>query len=886
MLSDTPESSAGAAPAGAVGPDSAVSAELARNIQALTTASTATEVLKLLAGALPTALDLPQGLSVFTFLPCGDTWSAAGSNPPPSAVTALAEQAAAAGTPLYGGACWLALPLRLEDSGDASGVLAVLTLQTPQPSLAKTPPPLQAAGAALLSVGALALDRLIQQTAAQQGAQQYSLIQQMFLESPVPIATGALDGELTQANDAYLSLLGYTRADFEAGQTDWLRLNLFRQTYQGGPREKNPKTVVVGYLHDLREQRAWEAAQAHITAELSALLDQQGVNISQLAAQLQSKNVELQARMRVLEGMGQLTRNVELDTDPYDLISRAQAFALELIPDGFAVYYEPRHEPERSLWQVKSQVGDVGNPDLQQALDAGLDFGASNKLSYPWHTGKAYFQDHYDAAADGLHQVASQLKTTATLPVLVHGRPQGIFSFGLNVSRPWNLADRIQLESLVAQLGLALERLSATRLLVESSQQLERTNNELAARTRALEAFNELSRDLTLEYDPQSLIARTQSLVVSLLPGSFSTFYELHENTWQLRSHQGSFPDPGLLASLQRGLPYGQTAILDQPYHTQQPFYQDTYDPDTNPAVRRQYTQIIRTSASFPVFMSQQVRSILVVAQFQARPWSDTDRTLLETLALNLQLALERAEQTEKLQRHMAELEVSNAELERFAFIASHSLQEPLRTVTIFAERLLASVEQPSEAQTRYGGHVRDQLQRMQSQLQDLRDFMKLRHRNLEWQPINLNRKVTAAISVLQGEIERTGAQIRIAELPPVWGDSLQLKELFTQLLDNALKFVADGQQPQIDIAAQQRGDWVELTVRDQGIGIAPEHFGQIFDVFGRLHGREQFSGNGIGLSIIRRITELHGGQVWLESELNQGTTFYLTLPSTHPSHQ
>ncbi|GHG02720.1 hypothetical protein GCM10017783_13730 [Deinococcus piscis] len=823
---------------------------------------------------------------------------------------------AAAGMPVWE-AGWAAFPL--SPSAPANGaapVLALLVLEWPQQvgTDAGHPSTLTPGLSALLTVAALALDRLLQQAEMAKLRVRSQRAQQLLQASPVAMAAGALDGTLAQVNDAYLHLLGYTRSEFETGDMDWAALTppeyqqgdaeAFARAFAEGKsgwyekemlnaqgeriplsvalfRHDDEETLVVGYLRDLREQRALEQAQASVTAELRGMLEQQGLTLAQLAAQLQQQNEELEARSRVLEGMAQLVQDPSLETDPYSLIHRAQVLAQQLLPQGYAVYYEP----SGGLWRLKSQVGSVGNDELQKVLDAGIPFETTHNLITPWRSHQSYFQDAYNHSADGLEEVTAQLQATATIPVLTHGTPRGIFAFGLNVKQRWTDTEKVILESLAAQLGLVLERLEQTRMLVERSRELERTNSALEARTRALEGFAELSRDLTLEHDPLMLIGRVQELLVSLLPGSVSTYYELDTpaagGLWHLRSYRGEFPDNALLHALKRGLPYSQTIILDRPYHAQEPFYQDVYDPSTNPSVDRRQTGRLRTSGSFPVRTSDTVRGVLVVGRFRPSPWTPADRTLLETVLFSLQLALERAEQTQALQRHAQELEKSNAELERFAFIASHDLQEPLRTVTIQSERLLDSLDHPSEAQQRYGGYIRDNIQRMQSLLHDLRSFTELGRRLQEPREVELSRKVDYALQELQRRVESSGAKVTLdGPLPAVLGDPDQVQELLTRLLDNALKFTAQGAAPEIRISAQQADGWVEVSVQDSGIGIAPEHFEQIFTVFQRLHGRERYSGNGIGLSVARRIAELHGGRLWVESHPGQGSTFRFTLPA------
>ncbi|GGS12285.1 PAS domain S-box protein [Deinococcus sedimenti] len=367
--------------------------------------------------------------------------------------------------------------------------------------------------------------------------------------SPIGIATGNLDGQLVEVNDAYLHLLGYTREDFDSGLINWVDLTpateragdeaAFARAFTHGTSgwyEKTmidrygqplpvevqllryhdqPGDLVIGYVRDLRERRALEVERQARADATAAQLSRSESDLAQLAAQLHAQNTELEARTAVLEGFAELTRDLTLEGDLYALIRRAQQFAQHLLPSGFAVYYEP----EGDLWRLKSQVGDLGNPDLQAVLNAGISFTGTPNLLIPWQTRRPYYQEHYDHAADGLETLTAQLQTTATLPVTVHGQPRGIFAFGLNHARNWRRTDKAVLESVSQSLGLAIERAEQARTLREHATELE-------VRTRALEAFAELSRDLTLEPDPVGLVARAQDIIVELLPQAVTTYYE------------------------------------------------------------------------------------------------------------------------------------------------------------------------------------------------------------------------------------------------------------------------------------------------------------------------------------------------------------------------
>ncbi|GGL01066.1 ATP-binding protein [Deinococcus radiotolerans] len=723
--------------------------------------------------------------------------------------------------------------------------------------------------------------------------------------SPVGSAVGTLDGQLIEVNDAYLHLLGYTRADFEGGRINWVDLTpdterasdeaAFARAFTHGTSGWYEKTMldrqgqpipvevqllryhdetdelVIGYVRDLRERRALELERQARAAETEARLNRNESDLAQLAAQLHAQNTELEARTAVLEGFAAFTRDLTEEVDLYALIRRAQQFAQQLLPSGFAVYYEP----EGDLWRLKSQVGDLGNPDLQATLDAGISFEGTSNLLIPWQSRRPYYQEQYNHAADGLEEVTAQLQTTATLPVAVNGHPRGIFGFGLNHARPWRRADKAVLESVAQSLGLAIERAEQARTLREHATELE-------VRTRALEAFAELSRDLTLEPDPVSLVGRAQEIIVNLLPHAVITYYEPQGDHWRLLSHRGHFRNPRLLPVLQRGLPRGQTLNVDRPYTTRAPHYQDQFDPATVAAARQDITDI-QATASFPVQSGGRVRGVLVIGRHDPVPWSRVNRRLLDTVLSSLQLALERAEHAQTLQRRTQDLERSNAELEQFAYVASHDLQEPLRTITSFAELLTRRFDTQQDPRVRqYVNHISSGTARMQQLIQDLLSFARVTSQREPPQPTDPNRVLDQLRADLAAPITQTGATLSADPLPTVMVSSTQLRRLLQNLIGNALKFHRPGTPPHVHVSARHEGQEVQFTVQDNGIGIPPEYHDRIFTIFQRLHGRDEYPGTGIGLSVARRIVEGHGGRMGVHSTPGQGTTFWFTLPAAH----
>ncbi|HEX6425157.1 MAG TPA: ATP-binding protein [Acidimicrobiales bacterium] len=239
---------------------------------------------------------------------------------------------------------------------------------------------------------------------------------------------------------------------------------------------------------------------------------------------------------------------------------------------------------------------------------------------------------------------------------------------------------------------------------------------------------------------------------------------------------------------------------------------------------------------------------------------------------------------TADLERQAAELARSNADLEQFAYVASHDLQEPLRKVSGFCQLL----------QKRYGGQLDeradeyihyavDGAKRMQDLINDLLAFSRVGRTTAEFEPVDLQAVVGDSVRVHDDAIASAGARVVVGDLPVVPGDRRLLGAAFQNLIGNALKFRSD-EAPVVEVAASldgsPNGDEWTVTVRDNGIGIDPDYRDQIFVIFKRLHGRTDYAGTGIGLALVKKIVEYHGGRVWLDPTPGKGSTFKLALPA------
>lgn len=242
----------------------------------------------------------------------------------------------------------------------------------------------------------------------------------------------------------------------------------------------------------------------------------------------------------------------------------------------------------------------------------------------------------------------------------------------------------------------------------------------------------------------------------------------------------------------------------------------------------------------------------------------------------------------EKLRQFAAQLEQSNRELQDFAYVASHDLQEPLRKIVVFGERLKEKCGDALSAEPRdYVERMQKAAARMQTLINDLLTFSRLTTKAHPFAPVNLAEVARDVLDDLESRIEQAKGRVEIGELPVIGAESLQMRQLFQNLIGNALKFRRPEAPPVVNVAARKFSDdagreWCELTVSDNGIGFDEKYLDRIFNVFQRLHSRNEYEGTGMGLAIVRKIALHHGGNVTAKSQPGHGATFIVTLPATH----
>ncbi len=248
-------------------------------------------------------------------------------------------------------------------------------------------------------------------------------------------------------------------------------------------------------------------------------------------------------------------------------------------------------------------------------------------------------------------------------------------------------------------------------------------------------------------------------------------------------------------------------------------------------------------------------------------------------LVLSLNNVTERKRAEEKTAQLIIELRRSNAELEQFAHLAAHDLQEPLRMVACYVQMLKQRYKGRLDAEAdEFIAYAADGAEHMSGMVNDLLLYSSLDKHFKPFQPADCQVMLEKACSNLKAAIAESGAEITHDPMPVVAADETHLVQVFQQLLENAIKFRSD-EKPRIHISAVQKGkEWV-FSVRDNGIGIEPEYFERIFIIFQRLHARKKYPGTGIGLATCKKIIDHHGGRIWVESKPGEGSKFYFTLP-------
>ncbi len=390
----------------------------------------------------------------------------------------------------------------------------------------------------------------------------------------------------------------------------------------------------------------------------------------------------------------------------------------------------------------------------------------------------------------------------------------------------------------------------------------------------------ELGRIMTSASDIDEVYERFTDAVTSVIPADRLSIVVIDSDAWQTKARYYAGIDVPL-ATLDVWRPLdGQ--VVETVVLSKRPQIVDERNVAAvlakSPRLQDGIEAGLRTWLDVPVILEQTVVAVMRFMSRTPNAYDARSEALAVLIAAQVAGAVANAQSIESLLATQAELARSNAELEQFAYVASHDLQEPLRMVASYVGLL----------ERRYRGRLDsdaddfiefavDGARRMQALLSGLLDLSRVGTRGRELESTESDAALRDALINLEQGIAEAGAEVIHEPLPAVLGDRIQLTQLFQNLISNAVKFNA-ADSPQVTVSASQSGSMWEFAVADNGIGIDPAHFDRIFQVFQRLHTRDTYEGTGIGLSVCRKIVERHGGAIWPESAMGQGTTFRFTL--------
>ncbi len=287
-----------------------------------------------------------------------------------------------------------------------------------------------------------------------------------------------------------------------------------------------------------------------------------------------------------------------------------------------------------------------------------------------------------------------------------------------------------------------------------------------------------------------------------------------------------------------------------------------------------------RSGIAITIGPSSEPWGLLCAFETECREFADHDVDFLQSVGTILATAIERQRYEERLTETVDDLKASNERLEQFAYAASHDLQEPLRMVSSYLQLVESRYADALDEDGReFIDYAVNGAERMRAMIDGLLEYSRVDTQGEPFEAVDLDAVFDDVLTDLQVMIEDSDAEITAEPLPTVQGDTGQLRQLFQNLLSNAIEYSGD-ESPQIHVGANRNGATWELFVHDEGIGIDPDDSDRVFVVFQRLHTRKAYPGTGIGLAICRRIVERHGGRIWVDSESDSGATFRFTIPA------
>jgi signal transduction histidine kinase/HAMP domain-containing protein len=573
------------------------------------------------------------------------------------------------------------------------------------------------------------------------------------------------------------------------------------------------------------------------------------------------------------------------------------------------IYLNPlRHDPEAALKKTISVGGALGGP-IQEAVQGRKGAGRlidyrGKKVIAAWRYipsldwGMVAKIDTEEALSNVTNLrnlvmiilsivfvlggiMAFSIAQSISVPIKTLSKGAEIIGSGnLDYKIGSNLKDEIgQLSRTFDKMTQDLKKITASRDELNSEiTERKRAESVMQTQLRILAAANArtLSTDEVLRLVLDEIEAQTNSKI------GFYHFVEADNETISLQNWStNTLRNMCTAEGKGNHYPISRAGVWTDCVHEQRPVIHNDYaslphrkglPPGHAPVIREMVVPILRDG---------RIVAIIGVGN-KPSDYDETDIAIASLLGDISWEIVERKQAEKHLHTLMEELKRSNADLEQFAYAASHDLQEPLRVVAGFVSLLEKRYREKLDDKAReFIEYTVDGVKRMQILIKDLLAYSQVGTKGKTFEPTNCSVALEQAIYNLHKAVEESGAELTYDLLPTVSGDSSQLTRLFQNLIGNAIKYRGKD-KPEIYISAQKKGDEWVFSVRDKGIGIESQYFEKIFDVFRRLHTREEYDGTGIGLAICKKIVERHGGKIWVESVSGKGSTFYFTVPASN----
>ena len=480
-------------------------------------------------------------------------------------------------------------------------------------------------------------------------------------------------------------------------------------------------------------------------------------------------------------------------------------------------------------------------------------------------------------------RVRSGLRSVIAAPIMFQNEVLGVLNLRSLKDNAYEEHHLDLMRKVVAQISPAIAN---SRLYAE--------NNAAASAAQRLAwqnaALAEIGRVISSSLDIEDVYALFADQTLHLIP-----FDRISIN--MIREETGEFMTAYVIGAAVRGRAVGETTRIAGTFTEQviRNRQATVFHPGSKeamlgrfPGLGPEYESGIRSFLSVPLIFNDRVIAVLNFRSLSEDTYTHQDLEVAQLIGAqvagaiaNSQLHAETVEADRVLQEQAVELTRSNAELEQFAYVASHDLQEPLRVIAGYVNLL----------EERYGDRIdedgrdfiaftTDAVHRMRSLINDLLDYSRVESDGNPFEQVDCNRALGNALADLGVSIQETDAEITSEPLPEFSGDPVQISQLLENLVANAIKFRQDDVAPKIHVSCHRNDSNWQLSVADNGIGIRPRYQDRIFGMFKRAHKRSKYPGTGIGLAMCSKIVERHGGTIWVESEIGEGSIFHFTIPA------